>query len=38
MAIHKRIAQVERWVWVIFGGFTVFGALLGKSSFTGIFN
>lgn len=38
MAIHKRIAQVEKWVWVIFGGFTVIGALLGKSSFTGIFN
>tara|TARA_Y100000310_G_C20671135_1_gene810361 strand:+ start:31 stop:414 length:384 start_codon:yes stop_codon:yes gene_type:complete len=38
MAIHRRIAQVERWVWVIFGGFTVFGALLGKTSFAGIFN
>ena len=37
-AIHKRIASVERWIWIFFGGLTVVGALLGKSSFTGIFN
>ena len=37
MVIHKRIAQVERWVWIFFGGFTVIGALLGKSSLS-IFN
>lgn len=37
-SIHKRIAQVERWIWIFFGGFTVIGALLGKSSFSGIFN
>ena len=36
--IHKRIAQVERWIWIFFGGFTVVGALLGKASFTSIFN
>ena len=36
--IHKRIAQVERWIWIFFGGFTVIGALLGKASFTGILN
>ena len=37
MSIHKRIAQVEKWIWVFFGGFTVVGALLGKASFTQIF-
>lgn len=36
--IHKRIAQVERWIWIFFGGLTVIGALLGKSSFSSIFN
>tara|TARA_Y100000590_G_scaffold328161_1_gene372606 strand:+ start:34 stop:399 length:366 start_codon:yes stop_codon:yes gene_type:complete len=37
-AIHKRINQAERWIWIFFGGFTVVGALLGKASFTSIFN
>ena len=37
-AIHKRIGQVERWIWIFFGGFTVVGALLGKASFTNVFN
>ena len=37
-AIHKRIGQAERWIWIFFGGFTVIGALLGKASFTGILN
>ena len=36
--IHKRIAQAERWIWIFLGGFMVIGALLGKSSFTSIFN
>ena len=36
--IHKRIAQVERWIWIFFGGITVIGALLGKASFSSIFN
>ena len=36
-SIHKRIAQVERWVWVFFGGFTVISALLGKASFSSLF-
>lgn len=35
--IHKRIGQVERWVWVFFGGFTVISALLGKASFSTLF-
>ena len=37
-AIHKRIGQAERWIWIFFGGFTVIGALLGKASFSGILN
>ena len=37
-SIHKRIGQVERWIWIFFGGFTVVGALLGKASFTNVFN
>ena len=36
--IHKRIGQVERWIWIFFGGITVIGALLGKASFSSIFN
>ena len=35
--IHRRIGQVERWVWVFFGGFTVISALLGKASFSTLF-
>tara|TARA_Y100000590_G_scaffold453594_1_gene598928 strand:+ start:506 stop:871 length:366 start_codon:yes stop_codon:yes gene_type:complete len=37
-SIHKRIAHVERWIWIFFGGFTVIGALLGKASFTAFLN
>ena len=36
--IHKRIAQTERWIWIFLGGFMVIGTLLGKSSFTSLFN
>ena len=36
-SIHKRIGQVERWIWVFFGGFTVISALLGKASFSSLF-
>ena len=36
-AIHKRIGQAERWIWIFFGGITAISALLGKASFTSIF-
>ena len=36
-SIHKRIAQVERWVWIFFGGITVVGALLGKGPVAALF-
>ena len=36
-AIHKRISQAERWIWIFFGGITVISALLGKASLSGIF-
>jgi hypothetical protein len=36
--IHKRISQAEKWIWIFFGGLTVISALLGKASFTGIFD
>jgi DNA relaxase NicK len=36
-AIHKRIGQAERWIWIFFGGITVLSALLGKASFGSIF-
>ena len=36
-AIHKRINQAERWIWIFFGGITVISALLGKASLSGIF-
>ena len=36
-AIHKRIGQAERWIWIFFGGITVISALLGKASLSGIF-
>ena len=37
-AIHKRIGQAERWIWIFFGGLTVIGALMGKGIFgTGLF-
>ena len=37
-SMHKRISGVERWIWIFCGGITVVGALLGKSSFSGILN
>ena len=36
-AIHKRIGQAERSIWIFFGGITAISALLGKASFTSIF-
>ena len=36
-AIHKRIGQAERWIWIFFGGITVLSALLGKASFSSLF-
>lgn len=36
-AIHKRINQAERWIWIFFGGITVISALLGKASLAGVF-
>ena len=36
-SIHKRIAQVERWGWIFFGGITVVGALLGKGPVAALF-
>ena len=36
-AIHKRIGQAERWIWIFFGGITVLSALLGKASLGSIF-
>ena len=37
-SMHKRISGVERWIWIFCGGITVIGALLGKSSFSGLLN
>jgi DNA relaxase NicK len=36
-AIHKRIGQTERWIWIFCGGIAVLGALLGKTSLSGLF-
>ena len=35
-AIHKRISQAERWIWIFFGGITVISALMGKGLFSSI--
>ena len=36
-AIHKRISQAERWIWIFFGGITVISALMGKGIFSNLF-
>jgi hypothetical protein len=36
-AIHKRISQAERWIWIFFGGITVISALMGKGVFSSLF-
>ena len=37
-AIHKRINQAERWIWIFFGGITAISALMGKGIFSNMFN
>ena len=36
-AIHKRISQAERWIWIFFGGITAISALMGKGVFSSLF-
>ncbi len=36
-AIHRRISQAERWIWIFFGGITVISALMGKGIFSSFF-
>ena len=36
-AIHKRIGQAERWIWIFFGGITAISALMGKGIFSSVF-
>ena len=36
-AIHKRIGQAERWIWIFFGGITAISALMGKGLFSSAF-